>query len=76
MKPHPSIFHEALKLVGVGPSEAVMVGDSMTHDIKGAEQVGMQGVLLRRTPVLRPDTSARVPVIRTLEELPGVLCAL
>lgn len=76
MKPHPSIFHEALKLVGVGPSEAVMVGDSMTHDIKGAEQVGMQGVLLCRTPALRPDPSARVPVIRTLEELPGVLCAL
>ena len=76
MKPHPSIFHEALKLIGVGPSEAVMVGDSMTHDIEGAQQVGMQGVLLARTSSPRRETTASVPVIRTLEDLPSVLCTL
>jgi HAD superfamily hydrolase (TIGR01509 family) len=72
MKPHPSIFHVALERMGVEPFEAVMVGDSLAHDIIGALQVGMRGVLLARgskTPAPDPD----VPVIRTLRELAGLL---
>ena len=37
MKPHPSIFEAALKLAGVSPADAVMVGDSLTQDIEGAQ---------------------------------------
>ena len=36
MKPHPSIFEEALRRAGVTAAEAVMVGDSVPHDIAGA----------------------------------------
>ena len=75
LKPHPSIFRAALELVGVAASASVMVGDSLTHDIAGARQVGMRAVLLARSglPTSRPDG---VPVIRTLAELPGVLWGL
>jgi HAD superfamily hydrolase (TIGR01549 family) len=79
MKPHPSIFDAALRLVGVPAAAAVMVGDSLTHDIEGALQVGMRGVLVRRSgePVPgRPaetDATRAVPVIRSLTELPPLL---
>jgi putative hydrolase of the HAD superfamily len=75
LKPHPSIFEAALKLVGVEPGESVMVGDSLKHDIEGARRVGMHGVLVRRAvpPVTQADDAAGVPVIATLAELPPLL---
>jgi len=74
MKPHPSIFAAALQLVDVAAAEAVMVGDSLRHDVEGAMRVGMHGILLHRG-----DTQPRraeelgVPVIRSLRELPNLL---
>ena len=72
MKPHPSIFQSALEKVGAAPSEAVMVGDSLLHDIQGARSIGMRGVLVARgrTP---ESTPGDVPVIRSLRELPQLL---
>lgn len=75
MKPHPSIFEAALKLAGVLPAEAVMVGDSLAQDIEGARRVGMKGVLVRRS---EPGSAINaqhvdVPVIRSLLELPALL---
>jgi putative hydrolase of the HAD superfamily len=74
MKPHPSIFSAALQLVDVEAREAVMVGDSLRHDVEGAMRAGMRGVLLHRGD--SPTPAARelgVPVIRSLRELPGLL---
>ena len=68
MKPHPSIFEHALRQVSARPDEAVMVGDSLAHDIEGALRLGMRAVLVSRsgnTPACPPD----VPVIRSLREL-------
>ena len=72
MKPHPSIFEAALRLVGVEAGDALMVGDSVKQDIDGARQVGMRAVLLARagTPAEPLDG---VPVIRSLTELPAQL---
>ena len=55
MKPHRSIFETALAKAGVRPDEAVMVGDSIKHDIEGALAIGMRAVLLRRSGELPPD---------------------
>jgi len=71
MKPHPSIFTAALTLAGVDANESVMVGDSLTHDIEGAQRVGMRGVLVHRSNDPAPQTD--VPVIRAMTELPGLL---
>ena len=46
MKPHPSIFEEGLRQAGVTAGDAVMVGDSVPHDIEGALRLGMRGILV------------------------------
>ena len=69
MKPHPSIFDAALKLVGVSAAEAVMVGDSFPHDIEGARRVGMRGILVQRSEGFPAPPAPDVPVIRDLSEL-------
>jgi putative hydrolase of the HAD superfamily len=71
MKPHPSIFESALELLQVGANTSVMVGDSFTHDITGAQTVGMRGVLVHRSGEATPDYG--VPVVRSLLELPALL---
>ena len=73
MKPHPSIFEAALRLVGVTPLESVMVGDSLEHDIWGAQRVGIRGILIERSAKKKCNSINGVPIIRTLDELPEVL---
>jgi HAD superfamily hydrolase (TIGR01549 family) len=75
MKPHPSIFAAALQLLDVTAAEAVMVGDSIAHDVEGALGVGMGAVLLNRGDAAAPKVlgDRRVPVIRSLRELPALL---
>ena len=77
-KPHPSIFRTALRLLCVGPGEALMVGDSYKHDVEGAKAVGMPAVLLRRSGRLLDEAGLGrreqpVPIIESLEELPALV---
>jgi len=72
LKPHPSIFESALKLLDVSASESVMVGDSLAHDIEGARRVGMRGILVHRSAG-DAAVPADVPVIRSLRELTSSL---
>ena len=73
MKPHPSIFAEALQRLGVQPGEALMVGDSVRDDVEGALGAGMRAALVHRSVGPHPRTAelnARgVPVIGSLTEL-------
>jgi len=72
MKPHPSIFEAALRQLDVVPEQAMMVGDSLLHDIVGARRMGMRAVLVSRSgrdQGCPPD----VPIIRSLRELPALL---
>jgi HAD superfamily hydrolase (TIGR01509 family) len=75
MKPHPSIFRAALQLLDVPAAEAVMVGDSLRQDVDGALSVGMRAVLLNRGDTAAPAAvgDRRVPVIKSLRELPELL---
>jgi HAD superfamily hydrolase (TIGR01662 family) len=72
MKPHPSIFEEGLRRAGVAAHEAVMVGDSVPHDIAGALQSGMRGILVARSG-LSAGAPPHVPIIQSLRELPPLL---
>src|SRR5262245_35359311 len=45
-KPDSRIFHLALERLQVSPADAIMVGDSPTADIKGANDAGIRAALL------------------------------
>jgi putative hydrolase of the HAD superfamily len=72
MKPHPSIFEEALRQANVPAAEAVMVGDSVAHDIEGARRLGMRGVLVARSR-LSVDCPPDIPIIQNLRDLKPLL---
>jgi putative hydrolase of the HAD superfamily len=63
-KPQPVIFEQALAIAGVGPQDAVHVGDSLTEDVAGALGAGIEPVLIDRT-----GSGARVPGLRTIAGL-------
>lgn len=70
VKPSRAVFEEVLRRTGVPASRAVMVGDSVSEDVRGAVACGCAGILLDRDG--RAD-GAGVPAIRSLLELPAAL---
>ena len=73
MKPHRSIFDVALERAQVTADQAMMVGDSIAHDIEGALNAGWRAVLLRRSGQLPTSLPANLPVITSLAELAPLL---
>jgi putative hydrolase of the HAD superfamily len=69
MKPHRSIFDAALERAGVTASDALMVGDSLKHDVEGARNAGWRAVLLRRSGETPANLPADLPVITTLDDV-------
>ena len=73
-KPDPRIFRHALAELGVRPSDAAFVGDSLPRDMAGARGVAMPHIWLIGETVSEPrPCCAHDPVIRSLEELQGLL---
>ncbi len=64
-KPHPRIFEEALKQAGVGPQEALHIGDSLEDDVSGAKRVGIHSIFLDR----KGNRPTEAPTISTLQFL-------
>ncbi len=56
-KPSSQFFRTALDDMGVAAAEAVMVGDDVVSDVGGAQQCGMQGVLVRTGKFRAADES-------------------
>jgi HAD superfamily hydrolase (TIGR01458 family) len=46
-KPSPEFFRIALSSIDISPQNAVMVGDDIINDIKGAQEMGMQTILVK-----------------------------
>ena len=72
-KPLPEIFHRLLGELGVTPSEAVMVGNSLERDIAGARNAGIRSIWIR---VPGSEEHAEVVpdhTITALSEIPQVL---
>jgi putative hydrolase of the HAD superfamily len=69
LKPHRSIFDEALRRAGVHAADSMMVGDSLKADVQGALAAGMRAVLLRRSGEIPPEVPSGATVITSLHEL-------
>jgi HAD superfamily hydrolase (TIGR01549 family) len=64
-KPHRGIFEAALQAAGVGPGEALYVGDQYEIDVLGAAGAGMSALLIDRTGFSKAD--GETPRIATLD---------
>jgi HAD superfamily hydrolase (TIGR01509 family) len=74
VKPHPTIYRQALDRLDVAPAEAVFVGDKLAVDIAGPQKIGMRAVLIaspyrvEEDPEIIPDAR-----IQTIDDLADVL---
>lgn len=59
-KPDPAIFQAALKAADCRPEQAIYVGDSLLHDIVGAQTVGIHGVWLNRKGISIADLPPQI----------------
>jgi len=66
-KPHRAPFERALSLLGVGPAEAIFVGDDPRWDAIGAQGAGLRPVLL--VPSVGEGVSAHL----TIPDLRGII---
>ena len=56
-KPDPRVFHALLERLQVRADQAVMVGNSISGDIGGAQGVGMEAILIHRGEIHGRDDS-------------------
>ncbi|MBI2765681.1 MAG: HAD family hydrolase [Chloroflexi bacterium] len=73
-KPHPAVFREAARRLGVSPEECLMVGDRPIDDIRGAISAGMLAVWRQNNhghP--SPEDFAPSATIAELADLPGLI---
>lgn len=77
-KPDERAFRAVLDELGVGPDEAVYVGDDVEKDIQGAKQAGLYAVQVcfDGGPDRDPAADAYVERDRLREEFPAVLESL
>lgn len=68
-KPDPRVFERALAIAGVGPPEAIHVGDKVDNDVEGAGAAGVRAVLVQREGEPPPGVEA----VRSLRELAALL---
>ena len=54
-KPRPEIFHRALSPLGIRPGEALMIGDGINSDIRGANNAGIDACWLNPAGAPLPE---------------------
>lgn len=73
-KPHPRIFEWALEQADVPAGTVIHVGDHLEADVRGAEAVGIAGILIDRFDRFSADDLPRdVTVITSLDQLLPVI---
>ncbi|MFN8460353.1 MAG: HAD family hydrolase [Anaerolineales bacterium] len=75
-KPHPRIFELALSNWYFLPAEAVMIGDNLDADIRGAKEAGLGAIWIKRRAVSQGATQPQGQpdaVVSSLAEIPAAL---
>lgn len=68
-KPSPAIYRAALDGLGIGPGDAVFVGDRVREDVLGPQALGMRGVLTHEFRQEEPGEARPHGIIRAVPEL-------
>ena len=84
VKPHPDAFRAACDAVGVAPETAVYVGDRLSEDVHGPQQIGMRAIWIPHSDIpldqqvsvnVTPDAKAH-ELLDILDIIDGWLAAL
>jgi putative hydrolase of the HAD superfamily len=85
-KPDPRIYTHTLALLDVTAGQAVMVGDNLVNDVRGAQEAGLRAVWLTRTDGLAYAARRTLERLRqrvspdatiaTLAELPAAIAGM
>ena len=71
-KPHPAMFEQALRELGVAARDAVMVGNSRAADVAPTKRLGMRAVFVRSRETSTSDVEPDA-VVDEMTELPPIL---
>ena len=70
----PEIYHMALDRLGIGPEQAIMVGDHWEADVEGPERVGIKGVHLHQSRLgVHLDRGYPPPGPEAIKDLRGIV---
>ena len=72
-KPHPSVFAEISRRLGVAPAECVMIGDRQIDDVSGGKATGMRGVWRRNDSGFPASEVGPDAIVDRLAEVPPLL---
>lgn len=72
-KPRSDMFTEALRKYELDKSEVLHVGDSLTNDIQGAQNVGIKAVWLNRKQKSIPEHIQPDYILNDFEEMKTIL---
>ena len=68
-KPDRRIFNAVLDYHGLAPTHALHVGDSELHDLQGANEAGLRGILVERHKSSTAATPDRIESLKSLLSL-------
>ncbi len=71
-KPDPAIFNAALRLLGIRPQDALMVGDGVNSDIRGANNAGIDACWVNPKGGALPEGVRAAYEIRDIRECAAI----
>jgi putative hydrolase of the HAD superfamily len=72
-KPHPSMFADAARQMGVAVEEMVHIGDRDHNDVKGPQKLGMRAILFTATRPADKDKTSADAICERHADLPGIV---
>jgi HAD superfamily hydrolase (TIGR01509 family) len=72
-KPHPDMFHAALKQTGAHAKDIIHVGDDPVHDVRGARDMGMHTIWVNTRRKAWPGDQRADAEVVNLRQLPDVI---
>ncbi|MCA0757927.1 HAD family hydrolase [Paenibacillus sp. N4] len=72
-KPNPELFQEALRRFNLNSNEVIHIGDSLSSDVSGAQNVGIKAIWLNRFHKRTPDGIIPDYICKDLFEVRDVL---
>ncbi|BFT74087.1 HAD family hydrolase [Paenibacillus sp. P36] len=68
-KPRPEMFQQALEAYNLSPLEVLHVGDSLSSDVAGAQNLGIKVAWINRKNKVLPENYCPDYIINSLQEL-------